>query len=85
MNTVQVLNKTLALPMVGVIYLYQKTLSPDHGIFRSRYPYGFCKHYPSCSMYAKQIFIKRGVLGLPRVMRRIISCNPWSLGGIDLP
>ncbi|RKY37207.1 MAG: membrane protein insertion efficiency factor YidD [Candidatus Omnitrophota bacterium] len=43
-----------------------------------------CKFYPTCSMYAKQAIIKKGVLkGIMMSLWRIIRCNPLSAGGYD--
>jgi len=69
---------------IQIIKIYQKTLSPDHGFFKFRHPYGYCRYYPSCSNYAidalsKYGFIKGGIMAMWRVMR----CNPWSKGGHD--
>jgi putative membrane protein insertion efficiency factor len=72
--------------LISVINLYQKTLSPDHGLMRAFFPNGFCKYHPSCSEYTKQIIQKRGfVIGLLKGIKRVLKCNPWSKGGIDLP
>ena len=74
------------LPFLLVIWVYQKTLSPDHGWLRIFFPYGYCKFYPSCSMYGYNAVQKYGVLrGVPRLVYRIMRCNPLSGGGIDLP
>jgi putative membrane protein insertion efficiency factor len=71
--------------LVFFITCYQKTLSPDHGLFKSRYPYGFCRHYPSCSEYTKQAIMKYGSLkGVYLGTRRIIKCNPWAQPSVDL-
>lgn len=71
--------------ILSVIFLYQATLSPDHGLFRARYPYGYCRHYPSCSQYAKQSVETYGVLkGLWKGFLRILRCNPWSQPKVDL-
>lgn len=70
---------------IYTITLYQKTLSPDHGWFRARYPYGFCKFYPSCSEYTKQAVSKYGAIkGLALGLSRVLRCNPWSHGKVDL-
>ena len=79
--------KIFSVPRNLIVYLisfYQKTLSPDHGFLKNKYPHGFCRYYPSCSQYSKQAFgkygiIKGGVLSLWRILR----CNPWSRGGED--
>lgn len=69
-----------------LIRLYQKTISPDHGWFKSKYPAGYCRFYPTCSEYGYQMIKKRGlIIGGPLVLWRIIRCNPWSKGGVDQP
>ncbi len=70
--------------IIGLITIYQKTISPDHGVFKHNHPNGFCKYYPSCSEYTKQSVEKYGILGLFKGFYRILRCNPWSQGGIDL-
>jgi len=80
------LSKILKNVAIGLISLYQRTLSPDHGIFKARHPHGFCRHYPSCSEYTKQAVLKQGVfIGLTKGFLRILKCNPFSQGGVDLP
>jgi len=45
-----------------------------------------CRFYPSCSEYSYQAIKKYGTLkGLIRSFWRILRCNPWNKGGIDLP
>lgn len=74
------------LPVLLVIKAYQKTFSLDHGFFKFLYPNGFCRFYPSCSEYGFLVIKKRGlIIGLPKVIWRIVRCNPWSKGGADLP
>jgi hypothetical protein len=69
---------------IFLIRLYQKTLSPDHGWFRFRHPYGFCRYYPSCSEYATRSLKKHGLIkGGLKAVWRLLRCNPWSQGGID--
>lgn len=69
-------------PRKGILLLleaYQHTLSPDHGPLKTLHPFGYCRHEPSCSQYAKQIIAKRGILrGLPRIVGRLVSCHPWA-------
>lgn len=70
--------------LVGIIRLYQATISPDHGWFRARYPYGYCRHYPSCSEYAAGSILKHGaVKGVVFASRRVLACNPWAEPKID--
>ncbi|MBU2542567.1 membrane protein insertion efficiency factor YidD [Patescibacteria group bacterium] len=74
------------LPLLFLIRIYQKTLSPDHGWFKSRFPHGYCRFYPSCSEYSYQVIKKRGlIVGSLKTVWRILRCNPWNKGGIDLP
>ncbi|MBT5237379.1 membrane protein insertion efficiency factor YidD [Candidatus Peregrinibacteria bacterium] len=62
-----------------LISLYQHTLSPDHGPLKGLYPYGYCRHEPTCSVYCKEVVEKRGVvLGIPLSLWRILSCNPFA-------
>jgi hypothetical protein len=68
-----------------IIRLYQKTLSPDHGIFKFRYPIGYCKFNPTCSEYTYEAIDKYGLIkGTALGIKRIIKCNPLSKGGDDL-
>jgi putative membrane protein insertion efficiency factor len=70
--------------LIFIIELYQRTLSPDHGWFRARYPHGFCRYYPSCSEYARQAVASRGaVAGLWLAARRVARCNPWVSPSVD--
>lgn len=64
---------------VSCIGLYQATFSPDHGPLKHLHPYGFCRHHPTCSIYAKEVIEKRGiVVGIVLTMKRLLSCNPWA-------
>lgn len=70
--------------MIGLIALYQKTLSPDHGWAKKAFFYGFCRFYPSCSDYAAGSFDRFGFLkGSVLSIRRILRCNPFSEPRID--
>lgn len=44
-----------------------------------------CKYYPTCSEYAKQSLKKYGIIkgGIFSIIR-IVKCNPFSCGGIEL-
>lgn len=69
---------------IYIIKIYQKTLSPDHGVFKYKYPFGFCRFKPTCSNYSivaleKHGFIKGGLMAVWRVLR----CNPFNKGGWD--
>jgi putative membrane protein insertion efficiency factor len=79
------LKKLPSLMAVKLISLYQLTLSPDHSWLKAKYPYGFCRHYPSCSDYSKQAIVKYGLVkGSWLAAKRIARCNPWAQPRIDL-
>jgi uncharacterized protein len=64
--------------MILLVRAYQTTLSPDHGPLRHSHPYGFCRHEPTCSMYAIQVLRERGLLiGSMLAIARVLTCNPW--------
>jgi putative membrane protein insertion efficiency factor len=68
----------------AIIRLYQKTLSPDHGFMRGRFPHGYCRYYPSCSEYAYQSLGRYGaVKGSVLAAYRVLRCNPWAQSRID--
>lgn len=77
--------KVVSRMLLGLIRIYQKTLSPDHGIlFSHMYPHGCCKFYPTCSQYAHDAISKHGALsGSWMATKRVLRCNPMSDGGID--
>lgn len=64
---------------VFLIRLYQKTFSPDHGLIAAWHPYGFCRHHPTCSEFARQALESHGVLrGSFLTLKRLLSCHPWA-------
>ena len=67
-----------------LIVIYQRTLSLDHGPLARFYPYRVCKFHPTCSDYG---YVAVGRFGLLKggwmTVKRILRCNPWSLGGVD--
>lgn len=70
--------------LIKVIKIYQKTLSPDHGLFKNLYPNGFCRFNPTCSEYGIQAIRKYGIFkGSLLTMKRILRCNPFNKGGHD--
>lgn len=70
--------------LVLLISVYQKTLSPDHGWFKRRWPNGYCRFYPTCSEYGRQAIAKKGVVvGTLLAAWRVLRCNPWNRGGYD--
>ena len=73
--------RQLAVSLVGV---YQRTLSPDHGLGRFILPQAGCRYYPSCSEYTKQALNQYGVRrGLWLGAKRLGRCHPLSSGGYD--
>ena len=73
--------------VIRLIWLYQKTLSPDHGGLSLFYSLGGgCRFRPTCSEYALGAIVKYGLLkGTIKSIFRIVRCNPWSKGGWDPP
>ncbi len=70
---------------IVLIRLYQVVLSPDHSWLKVKYPYGYCRHFPTCSEYSKQAFEKFGIIkGGWLATKRIASCNPWAEPKVDL-
>jgi len=70
-----------------LVRLYQWTVSPDHSYLgKKMYPHGYCRFHPSCSQYMHDALGKYGLLrGLGKGTYRILRCNPWSEGGVDVP
>lgn len=78
------INNFFKKTVIGIIKLYQKTLSFDHGPFKYLYPHGFCRFYPSCSNYSIEAINKYGIIkGGFKSIWRIIRCNPFNKGGND--
>lgn len=70
--------------LLGAIKMYQKTISPDHGIISFRFPSGVCRFSPTCSEYAYQAVESHGILkGILLSVKRILRCNPFTRGGYD--
>jgi len=70
------LNHVLAWPCIGVIRLYQWTLSPFVG--------GQCRFYPTCSHYGVDAYRLHGVWrGTWLTLRRIGRCRPFGGSGYD--
>lgn len=60
------------------IKFYQEFISPNFGTN--------CRFLPSCSEYCRQAIEKYGLAkGLWLGAKRILRCNPWHLGGVDIP
>ncbi|MBI3707530.1 MAG: membrane protein insertion efficiency factor YidD [Proteobacteria bacterium] len=60
----------------AVIRLYQWTMSPLIG--------PSCRFYPSCSEYAREAILTRGVVvGAWLALKRLARCHPWGGEGYD--
>lgn len=69
---------------MGLIRVYQKTLSLDHGPLKFLYPNGYCKFHPTCSEYGYQAFERHGFWkGWLLTAKRVLRCNPWSQARLD--
>jgi putative membrane protein insertion efficiency factor len=65
----------------GLIWLYQRTLSPALSVAA---PLCGCRFAPTCSHYAQEALREHGPLaGLGLALRRLAKCGPWHPGGID--
>lgn len=63
-----------------LIEFYQKYLSFDSGLLRILAPSGACRFSTSCSEYTKQMILAKGLWkGSLLGLKRILSCNPWTL------
>ncbi len=70
--------------LIYIIKIYQKTLSPDHGWFKAKWPAGYCRYYPTCSQYAIEALQAHGGLkGSVLAAKRIVRCNPFAQPGVD--
>ncbi len=78
-------DKLISQLLIGCIRVYQRTISPDHSALGKTEPFKGCKFYPSCSQYAVESLEKKGIWSLPKIVWRVLRCNPWSKGGIDKP
>ena len=62
--------------LLKLIEIYQKIPFKSHNQ---------CKYYPTCSNYAKEAILVHGsTKGLLMTIKRLLKCNPFSKGGIDL-
>lgn len=78
------INQIPKIITLAVIWVYQRTLSPDHSWFKALHPHGYCRFYPSCSEYAKEAISRHGALkGAGLSGRRLLRCHPWAEPRID--
>ncbi len=65
-----------ALPLVGMVRVYQRLVSP-------LLPPS-CRFYPSCSAYAVEALTRHGAArGSWLAARRLARCHPFHPGGLD--
>jgi len=79
MNGKKLIGHTVRLPayvLMGLIWVYQKTVSPMLG--------DVCRYYPSCSKYGfAAIGVHGAIKGTLLTVRRISRCTPFHSGGLD--
>ena len=77
-------DKPVLVIVFTLIRLYQRTLSPDHGIIKYAFLSGACRYHPTCSNYMAQAIRQYGLLGgLVAGARRVLRCHPFAEGGHD--
>ena len=70
--------RLLAAPVLLLIRAYQLLLSPLLG--------NNCRFYPSCSHYAYSVIAEYGIVrGGWLAGKRLLRCQPFCAGGVDLP
>ncbi len=71
-----VVRRVPAWILLGLIWVYQRTISPLTP--------PTCRFYPSCSQYAVIALRRHGALrGSWLAARRLLRCHPWNPGGVD--
>jgi putative membrane protein insertion efficiency factor len=70
------LGSTVRAALLGLIRLYQLTLSPWLGLQ--------CRYEPTCSKYAAEAITRHGARrGLWLAAKRLGRCHPWGRSGYD--
>ena len=63
--------------VIAFLLGYRKVISPLYG--------DVCRYHPTCSAYGLGQIQQRGIwFGSVLTVWRILRCNPWSAGGVDL-
>lgn len=76
--------RAISMIILFLIRVYQKTISPNHGLFNGGIYYQKCRFYPTCSQYTHQAIESYGVLkGVFLGIKRLVKCHPWHEGGYD--
>lgn len=78
----QGLRRVAVWPLLGLIWVYQRAVSPSiPAIFG---PTCSCRYYPTCSQYAAEALRAHGVfVGLVLAVGRLLRCTPFHQGGLD--
>ncbi|HVU25682.1 MAG TPA: membrane protein insertion efficiency factor YidD [Opitutus sp.] len=80
-----VLKLLVSLPargLLGLVWLYQRTLSPALPVFLG--PSCGCRFTPTCSHYAADAIRAHGaIVGAVLAARRLAKCTPLHPGGFD--
>ena len=69
---------------LGLLTVYQKTLSLDHSFWGRKLMFRVCRYHPSCSAYMRECIEVYGPWTGPwRGLKRLVRCNPLFDGGFD--
>lgn len=61
------------------VWFYKNIVKPIFIGLGLRSEQRVCIHTPSCSVYAKEVFLKEHFLkGLFLASKRLLSCHPWN-------
>lgn len=75
-STASVAARALAWPLLALVWLYRKGISPLIG--------AHCRYEPTCSSYAEESLKRYGAFrGGLLAGRRILRCHPWGGSGYD--
>jgi len=73
---IKALGKLLAWPLLALVWLYRRAISPLLG--------NNCRFQPTCSEYAMEALRKHGAFrGTWLTIRRVARCHPWGGSGYD--
>jgi hypothetical protein len=79
-------NGTPLKPKKGVFRYIILKLIRVYQIFLSPFLGKQCRFYPTCSSYSQTLFTYYSIpKALFLTINRILRCNPYSEGGVDLP
>lgn len=76
-TTFSLLNSLLTKLSLVLIWVYQKTISPDEWILSFALRGKVCAHEPHCSEYARLSLVRYWFLdSIEQIVNRVISCRP---------